>query len=74
MHINQIGICLIPKVSHPKLINKLRTISLCNNLYEIISNVVISILKIIIPQIVPPLQTNFVQGEVFMIILYWHKK
>lgn len=63
VEINQTNIILIPKVPHPEFINYLCPIFLCNNFYKIISKMVVNRLKIMIPQIVSLVQTDFVIGK-----------
>ncbi|WZZ31888.1 hypothetical protein YC2023_015289 [Brassica napus] len=57
---NYIQLCLLPKKTNPHLMTALRPISLCSVVYKIISNVLCSRLKNILPQIVSPTQGAFV--------------
>jgi hypothetical protein len=61
--VNQTDICLIPKVDQPELISQFRPISLCNTIYKIVSKVIVTRLKIVIPKLVSPFQTGFVPGR-----------
>lgn len=60
---NQTYICLIHKASNHEFINQFLPIFLYNNLYKIISKMVVNKLKIIIPQSVSHFQMGFILGR-----------
>jgi hypothetical protein len=61
--INVTDICLIPKVDKPEFVNQFRPISLCNNLYKIISKILVNRLKELMHTLISPYQTGFIQGR-----------
>ena len=61
--LNQTNICLIPKTDMPTSITEFRPISLCNVGYKIISKILSSRLKGILPQIISETQSAFVAGR-----------
>ncbi|XP_058771248.1 uncharacterized protein LOC131644704 [Vicia villosa] len=61
--VNQTDICLIPKVSHPKLISQFRPISLCNFIYKVVTKVIVDRLKDCMLLLISPYQTGFVPGQ-----------
>ncbi|MCH81151.1 putative non-LTR retroelement reverse transcriptase, partial [Trifolium medium] len=61
--VNQTDICLIPKVDHPESVSQFRPISLCNAIYKVVSKVMVERLKVHIPKLVSPFQTDFVSGQ-----------
>lgn len=60
--INQTLVCLIPKVKQPNHASEFRPISLCNDIFKIITKTIANRLKLILPDLVGPYQSVFVPG------------
>ncbi|KAL2921399.1 hypothetical protein RDABS01_012890, partial [Bienertia sinuspersici] len=61
--LNCTKLTIIPKVSHSQYISELRPIACCNTLYKFITKLICSRMKIILPVIISPNQSNFVEGS-----------
>ena len=61
---NHTFIALIPKVEGASSIKQFRPISLCNVTYKIISKIIASRLKLLLPKVVSPWKGAFVPGRV----------
>lgn len=60
---NDTTIVMIPKVLSPEKVPQLRSISLCNVVYKVISKMIAMRLKLFLPKIISPTQSAFVPGR-----------
>lgn len=61
--LNATFITLIPKVAQPSTPEKFRPIYLCNVIYKIISKVIANRLKSLLPLLISPKQSGYVEGR-----------
>ena len=60
---NATCITLLPKDNGPESLGKFQPIALCNVIYKIVTKVISNRLKIILPSLIPPKQSRFVEGR-----------
>ena len=60
--LNATFISLIPKTEEANMLDKYRPISLCNIIYKIVSKVIATRLKPLLPLIISPEQSGYVEG------------
>jgi len=63
---NATFIALIPKEDQPSTPDKYRPIALCNIIYKIVSKIITSKLKLLLPLIISPEQSGYVEGRQIM--------
>lgn len=61
--LNATFITLIPKEENNQTLDKFRPIVLCNVLYKIISKVIVTHLKSLLPLLISPEQSGYVEGR-----------
>lgn len=61
--VNDTFLVLIPKVPNPNRVNLFRPIGLCNTLYKVVSKILVSKFKYVMPKIISPNQSSFVSGR-----------
>ncbi|WCJ29423.1 LINE-1 retrotransposable element ORF2 protein [Euphorbia peplus] len=62
-HINDTHIALIPKIGNPETFSHFRPIGLCNVAYKVITKCIVARLKLILRNVVSPIQSSFVPGR-----------
>ncbi|XP_028070654.1 uncharacterized protein LOC114273089 [Camellia sinensis] len=61
--VNSTIIALIPKVPNPVKVGDFRPISCCNTIYKCIAKIIANRIKTVLPDLVDPVQSAFVQGR-----------
>lgn len=61
--ISEALLVLISKVEHPSMISQFRLISLCNDVYELVTKILVNMLKPLFGVMVSPNQGSFVSGH-----------
>jgi hypothetical protein len=57
------NIALIPKGSSSTSVSEFKPISLCNVIYKIIAKVLANKLKVVLPNVISPFQSAFLDGR-----------
>ncbi|XP_028082602.1 uncharacterized protein LOC114283922 [Camellia sinensis] len=61
--VNSTIIALIPKVPNPAKVGDFRPISSCNTIYKCIAKIIANRIKSVLPDLIDPVQSAFVQGR-----------
>lgn len=61
--LNHTLIALIPKVDGPQHMTNFRPISLCTKIYKVISKIIVSRIRPLMPQLISPNQVSYVPGR-----------
>lgn len=61
--LNATFIALIPKEAQPSAPDKYMPIALCNIIYKIVSKIIASRLKLLLPLVISPKQSGYVKGR-----------
>ncbi|XP_028083502.1 uncharacterized protein LOC114284753 [Camellia sinensis] len=61
--VNSTIIALIPKVPNPVRVEDYRPISCCNTIYKCIAKIIANRVKVVLPDLIDPVQSAFVQGR-----------
>lgn len=67
--LNETFVIYIPKKSRPRKVNDSKRISLCNDIYRIISEVVFNKLKTLLNKIIGPTKVHLWEVELYLIII-----
>ena len=62
-YLNQTLIALIPKQPGPEIVSHYKPISLCTTVYKIISKIIVMRILPLLPSLISPMQTSFIQGR-----------
>ena len=62
--LNATILALVPKIPNPSTMSEFRPISCCNTIYKVISKIIASRIKRILPEIINPNQAAFIQGRI----------
>lgn len=64
--LNATNLCLIPKVEQPESVTQFRPIACCNVLYKVISKLLCTRLKMVLPDLIDLAQSAFVEQRCIM--------